>query len=165
MALKNGKTHLLQMAGLEFYFDFTMHFEFALYWIKKSLNLYLHIPNIWQQIDTWLYCVCNHHSSHRDGNKRLIAYDILILYVMNNEIPYMLVSNSSVLDSLAEMFRSIIMSLGCQCGMQWWRKTSNMFNCHHVRVTWFQELIQHCKYLWVEHLEATNAIHHPFQSL
>jgi len=80
------------MARLEFYFDFTVHFEFALYWVKKSLNLYLHIPNIWQQIDTRLHCVCNHHSSHRDGNKRLIAYDILVLYVMNNEIPYMLVS-------------------------------------------------------------------------
>ena len=49
-----------------------------------SLNWYLHIPNIWQQTDTWLYCVSNHHSSHRDGNKRL--------YVMNNEIPHMLVS-------------------------------------------------------------------------
>ena len=46
----------------------------------------MHIPNIWQKIDTWLYRVCNHQSSHRDGNKRLIAYDILVLCVMNNEI-------------------------------------------------------------------------------
>lgn len=78
---------------------------------------------------------------------------------------HMLVAQSSVRNSLAEMFRTIIVGLGCQCRMQWWRKTSYMLNCHHIRVTWFQELVEYCKYLRIEHLEATNAIHHPFQSL
>jgi len=70
-----------------------------------------------------------------------------------------------VLDSLAEMLGPIVMRLGGQCGVQWWRKTSYVLDCHNVRVARFQELIQHCKYLRVEHLEATDAIHHPFQSL
>ena len=73
--------------------------------------------------------------------------------------------HNSVLDSLAEMFGPIIMRLRGQCGVQWRRKTSHVLDCHHVRVAWFQELIQHCKYLRVEHLEAAYAIHHPFQGL
>ena len=73
--------------------------------------------------------------------------------------------HNSMLDSLAEMFGPIIMRLGSQCGVQWWRKTTHVLDCHHVRVARFQELIQHRKYLRVEHLEAADAIHHPFQSL
>lgn len=70
MALKNGETYLLQMARLEFYF-MTLLCILNLLFTELSLNLYLHIPNIWQQIDTLLYCVCNHYSSHRDGNKKV----------------------------------------------------------------------------------------------
>ena len=73
--------------------------------------------------------------------------------------------HDSVLDGLAEMLGPIIMRLGGQCGVQRWRETSHVLDCHHVRVAWFQELIQHCEYLRVEHLEAADAIHHPFKSL
>jgi hypothetical protein len=60
--------------------------------------------------------------------KEKITYDILILNVMNNEIPYMLVSHISVLDNLAEMFWPIVMCLGSQRGVHWWRKTSHVLD-------------------------------------
>ena len=67
--------------------------------------------------------------------------------------------------NVSQIFGSVIMLGVSERWMNWWRKTTNVFDTCGVTVSTFQVLVEHGKNLGVQDLESPDSVHHSFQML